>query len=181
MRYVSVNQRYSDADWLQVSQAALHSAQATLETTQTSLSAKEAELLISTDASSSLQSSHNALAANLQSAQFETERKERELADCRLELESAQQAVSTLQSSLDAVQTRADDAESQLAELVEVENLLIAARAEVDQFKSALGQMEALEFGARQERDQARKERDEVLERIKVVEAEIVAAEQERQ
>jgi chromosome segregation ATPase len=153
-------------------------AQATLETAQSSLVTRTAELAIATEATSSLQIATVALGNDLESRLAENEQNQRELSNCRSELAAAQAAVLSTRSALESAEHQADDAAAQLAELVEVENLLVAARSEVDQLKATLGEMEALEFGARQERDQAREERDAARERIGAVEAELQAAEE---
>jgi chromosome segregation ATPase len=113
---------------------------------------------------------------NLEQQRTQTEQTEREVAECQAQLAVAQTSVESAQSALESAEKRAEDAESQLADLVEVERLLITAREEVDQLRASLAERSALEFGARQERDQAREERDAAKERIGVVEAELQAA-----
>jgi chromosome segregation protein len=118
------------------------------------------------------------LGADIHARAAEAEIHAQTLVERTTELEYAQQRVITLQNLFDAAVVRADEAESQVAALVEVENLLAFAQGEVEQLRGALGEMEALEFGARQERDQARSERDAARERMAVVEGELEAAEE---
>lgn len=149
------------------------------------MEAKEAELTRTNTETNRLRQALDAMEGDIEQRATELAGKTTALAEAQAQLDVAEQSVQSLQQELVSAQQAVETMTTQLSDSADIEARLSAAQLEVQELRTMVdgleigkAELEALEFGARQERDQARTGRDELQSRITTVEEQLAVAEE---